>query len=128
MAETKESNGKESGAVPPSRPSVIPLTYPDKTSLYKAYISFTKGGGLFVPTTRGYQMNEEVFLLVTLPDSKKSLPVPGAVIWQTPPSAMDGRKQGVGIEFKGKEGNSLRNRIEGILSTRAGSPEATHTM
>lgn len=111
-----------------SRPSVIPLTYPDKDSLQKAYMPFVKGGGLFLPTTSGYQLNEEIFLLVTLPDSKNSLPVPGQVIWQTPAGSVDGRRQGVGIEFKGREGNALRNRIEGLLGAKVSSFNPTYTM
>ncbi len=110
------------------RPSVVPLTYPDKDSLQKAYMPFVKGGGLFLPTTNQYPMNEEVFLLVTLPDNKSPFPVPGAVVWQSPTGAMDGRRQGVGIEFKGREGNALRNRIEGLLGAKVSSSKATYTM
>ena len=80
------------------------------------------------PSPVSYQMNEEIFLLVTLPGSKKALPVPGIVVWQSPSSASDGRKPGVGIEFKGREGNSLRNTIEGILGARVSGPEPTYTM
>ena len=111
-----------------NRPSVIPLIYPDKESLQQAYMPFLKGGGLFFPTKDVYPMSEEIFLLVTLPDTKNTLPVPGTVVWQTPGGAMDNRKQGVGIEFKGREGNALRNRIEGMLGAKISSPNPTFTM
>lgn len=117
--------GDDSGL---NRPSVIPLTYPDKDSLHRAYMPFVKGGGLFLPTSKPYSLNEEVFLLVTLPNSDKSLPVPGRVVWQTPAGAMDSRRQGIGIEFKGREGNSLRNQIEGLLGARVSSAKETYTM
>ena len=119
--ETTRKNGS-------NRPSVIPLIYPDKESLQQAYMPFLKGGGLFFPTKDVYPMSEEIFLLVTLPDTKNTLPVPGTVIWQTPGGAMDNRKQGVGIEFKGREGNALRNRIEGMLGAKLSSPNPTYTM
>ena len=119
-------NGVKANGV--SRPSVVPLNYSNKSTLQKAYMGFTKGGGLFIPTTKAYRLHEEVFLLVTLPDSKKSLPIPGAVVWQTPAGAMGGWKQGIGVEFKGKEGNALKNRIEGILGTKVSAPDPNYTM
>jgi len=111
-----------------SRPSVIPLKYAHKSALQKAYMPFLKGGGLFLPTTRTYSLNEEVFLLVTLPKSSQPLPVPGAVVWKTPRGAVEGRKQGIGIEFKGREGNALRNSIEELLGEKMSSPTPTYTM
>ncbi len=120
-AEGRKSNGA-------SRPAIIPLAYPDAESLQKAYMPFVKGGGLFFPTIHPYKMNEEVFLLVTLPNSKNALPVEGVVVWRTPAEATEARRQGVGIAFKGKEGNRLRNQIEGVLGARIGSSRATFTL
>jgi type IV pilus assembly protein PilZ len=111
-----------------SRPSVVSLNYPDRKSLQKAYMSFLKMGGLFLPTTTQRDMNEEIFLLVTLPQSEKPIPVPGTVVWKSPAGAVDGKPQGVGIEFKGREGNSLRSRIEGLLGAKLTSTNPTHTM
>ena len=119
-------NGKASNGA--QRPSIVPLIYADKESLHKAYMPFFKGGGLFIPTGKAYPMNEEVFLLVTLPGSKNPLPVPGKVAWITPLGATDSMKQGVGIEFRGREGSSLKNTIEGILGPMVGSPDPTYTM
>ena len=120
-----KTNGAANGT---ARPSVVSLNYQDKKALLKAYMPFLKGGGLFLPTTQPYDMGEEIFLLVTLPDSSKPIPVPGSVIWRTPPSAIDGSRQGIGIEFKGREGNSLRSRIEGLLGAKLSGPTPTYTM
>jgi type IV pilus assembly protein PilZ len=122
------SPSKANGGADTDRPSVIPLEYSDKDSLHRAYMPFVKGGGLFLPTSKSYSLNEEVFLLVTLPNSKKPLPVPGRVVWQTPAGAMDSRRQGIGIEFKGREGNGLRNQIEGVLGAKVSSVTETFTM
>ncbi|MEM7196389.1 MAG: PilZ domain-containing protein [Pseudomonadota bacterium] len=111
-----------------ARPSVVSLNYPDKKTLARAYMPFLKGGGLFLPTSQGYDMGEEIFLLVTLPDSQKPIPVPGSVVWRTPSGATDGRRQGIGIEFKGREGNSLRSRVEGILGAKLNGSAETYTM
>lgn len=131
VAAGKASNGARQGNAPGNgnnRPSVIPLNYPDKDTLQRAFMSFVKGGGLFLPTNVPYEMNEEIFLLVSLPGSKKALPVPGTVVWQSPSSSADGRRPGVGIAFKGREGNSLRNTIEGILGARVSGSDPTYTM
>lgn len=121
-------NGKASNGAGAQRSSVVPLVYADKDSLHKAYMPFFKAGGLFIPTSKSYPMNEEVFLLVTLPGSKNPLPVAGKVAWITPLGAADSMKQGVGIEFKGREGNSLKGTIEGILGSMIGSSDPTYTM
>ena len=123
-SETKSANSPmESG-----RPSVVPLSYADKDDLHKAYMPYVKGGGLFIPTGNPYPMNEEIFLLVTLPGSKKPLPVAGKVVWTAPAGVGGTMKQGVGVEFKGREGNSLRNTIEGMLGARISSTDDTFTM
>lgn len=128
----KNSKPRENGAASSSngvaRPAVVPLNYTDKGSLHKSYMPFIKGGGLFMPTSSAYQMNDEIFLLVTLPGSKKAIPVPGKVVWISPSGSRGGKKQGVGVEFKGREGNSLRNTIEGMLGAKVTSTDPTHTM
>ena len=124
-----EGKGKPDSKAGMGRPSVVSLNYSDKKSLQKAYMPFLKGGGLFLPTSSERQINEEMFLLVTLPESAKPIPVPGTVVWKSPAGAADSSKpQGIGIEFKGREGNSLRSRIEGLLGPRINAPEPTYTM
>ena len=112
----------------PGLPPIVPLRFPDKDSLQKAYMNFLKTGGLFFSTTHNYRLQEEVFLLVTLPGGKKPVPLPGTVVWRSPSSSVDGHKAGIGIEFKGKEGNALKINIEGILGPRLSSVELTDTM
>ncbi len=70
-----------------TRPGVLPLTIKDKTALYAAYMPYVRGGGLFVPTGRRYKLGDEVFMLLTLLDSKERIPVAGQVAWVTPAGA-----------------------------------------
>ena len=67
-----------------ARPGVLSLTIKDKNALYAAYMPFVKGGGIFVPSGRAYKLGEEVFMLLTLMDSKEKIPVAGQVVWVTP--------------------------------------------
>ena len=47
-----------------SRQGILTLTITDRSALYSAYMPFVINGGLFIPTTRDYEMWQEVFLLL----------------------------------------------------------------
>ena len=66
-----------------ARQGILSLAVKDKAALYSAYMPFVKNGGIFVPTPKRYFLGDEVFLLLTLPDSSERLPVAGKVIWVT---------------------------------------------
>ena len=57
------------------RQGILSLAVKDKAQLYNAYIPYVKNGGIFVPTPKRYFLGDEVFLLLTLPDSSERLPV-----------------------------------------------------
>ena len=109
------------------RPTVLSLTIKDKSALYAAYMPFLKGGGLFVPTNKSYQLGEEVFMLLTLFEEAEKLPVAGNVVWITPLGAQGNRAAGVGIQFSAKE-DLARTKIEAILGGVLQSNRPTHTM
>ena len=52
-----------------ARQGILSLAIKDKAALYNAYMPFIRQGGIFVPTARRYFIGDEVFLLLTLPDS-----------------------------------------------------------
>src|SRR3989344_778511 len=111
-----------------ARPGVLSLTIKDKNALYAAYMPFVKGGGIFVPSNRSYKLGEEVFMLLTLMDSKEKIPVAGHVVWVTPSGAQGSRTAGIGIQFSEKDSGIARNKIEGILAGALNSDRLTHTM
>ena len=53
--------------------SVLSLTIKDKSALYAAYMPFLENGGLFIPTKKLFSLGDEVFMLLTLTDSKEKL-------------------------------------------------------
>jgi type IV pilus assembly protein PilZ len=112
----------------PARPGVLSLTIKDKNALYAAYMPFVKGGGIFVPSSRPYKLGEEVFMLLTLMESKEKIPVAGHVIWVTPPGAQGGRTAGIGIQFNEKDSGVARSKIEALLAGMLNSDRPTHTM
>lgn len=111
------------------RQGILSLAVKDKAALYNAYMPFVKGGGIFVPTPKRYFLGDEVFLLLTLPESSDRLPVAGKVVWVTPVGAQGNRTAGIGVQFaENSEGEAIKNRIETMLAGSLNGEKPTHTM
>ena len=124
-----DARNPAAAAAAASRPSVIQLVFREKAALYAAYMPLLTDGGLFVPTTRGYKLGEDIYLLLTLPDDPQRYPVAGKVAWMTPANASGGRTQGVGVRFPADEKTrALKLRIEEILGTAISSSKPTQTI
>jgi len=111
-----------------ARPGVLSLTIKDKSALYAAYMPYVKGGGIFIPSAKPYKLGDEVFMLLTLMDSKEKIPVAGHVVWVTPVGAQGSRAAGIGIQFSEKDSGAARNKIETLLAGQLTSDKPTHTM
>lgn len=108
---------------------ILSLSIKDKQALYKSYMPFVQGGGLFVPSTKHFSLGDEVFLLLTVPESEERLPIPGKVIWITPHGAAGSRKAGIGVQFADtQDGAHARTVIESHLAAQLKSNKSTHTM
>lgn len=111
------------------RQGILSLAIKDKGALYNAYMPFVRGGGLFVPTTKRYNLGDEVFLLLTLMEDKDRLPVAGRVIWITPVGAQGNKVAGIGVQFsESADGEAARTRIESTLAGTLNAERPTHTM
>ena len=111
------------------RPSVIQLSIKQKSALYAAYIPMFSEGGIFIPTTRSYQLGDDVYVLLSLPDDVQRYPVAGTVAWITPDKAASSRAQGVGILFpKDEKSRALKLKIEEILGSSLSSDRPTQTI
>ena len=112
-----------------ARQGILSLVVKDKAALYNAYMPYIKQGGIFVPTTRRYFIGDEVFLLLTLPDSSERLPVAGKVVWVTPTGAQGNRTAGIGVQFAdSSEGESVKGKIETALAGTLTADKPTQTM
>lgn len=96
---------------------VIPFSPSDRMFLYKSYMSFVKGGGLYIPTNRRYDISTEVFLLVTLPTENKTRhPVVGKIVW-VHRSGSVARPAGIGVQFSDIPENShIKDEIEKLIA------------
>ena len=111
------------------RPSVVQLAIKEKGALYAAYIPLFTEGGMFIPTTRDYQLGDDIYVLLTLPEDTQRYPIAGRVAWVTPARAAGNRTQGVGIQFpKDEKSRQLKARIEEILGSHLASERPTQTI
>ena len=111
------------------RPSIVQLAIKEKAALYAAYIPLFKEGGIFIPTLREYNLGDDVYVLLTIPDDIQRYPIAGKVAWVTPPKASGNRTQGVGIRFPADEKSRiLKVKIEQILGSSLSSERPTQTI
>ncbi len=110
-----------------ARSGILTLTIKDKAVLYAAYMPFVENGGLFIPTSKNYQLGDEVFLLLNLMDEPEKIPVAGKVVWITPKGAQGNRAAGIGVQFNADD-DTARNKIETYLAGALNSDRPTHTM
>jgi type IV pilus assembly protein PilZ len=112
-----------------ARPSVVQLAIKEKSALYAAYIPLFIEGGIFVPTARDYNLGDDMYVLLTLPEDTQRYPVTGKVAWITPARAAGNRTQGVGVRFPADEKSRLlKLKIEEILGSQLGSDRPTQTV
>jgi type IV pilus assembly protein PilZ len=111
-----------------ARQGILSLTIRDKSALYASYMSFVKNGGLFIPTAKSYKLGDEVFMLLTLTDSKDKLPVAGKVVWITPKGAQGNKTAGIGVQFSELDKGATKSKIEKQLAGALKSDRPTHTM
>ncbi len=110
------------------RQGILSLTIRDKSALYASYMPFVKNGGLFIPTSKTYKLGDEVFMLLTLTDSKDKLPVAGKVAWITPKGAQGNKIAGIGVQFSELDKGATKSKIENQLAGALKSDRPTHTM
>ena len=110
------------------RAGILALAIRDKSALYASYMPFIKNGGLFIPTAKAYNLGDEVFMLLTLMDSKEKLPVAGKVVWITPKGAQGNKTAGIGVQFSELDKGATKNKIENQLAGALKSDRPTHTL
>lgn len=110
-----------------ARNGILSLTIRDKAVLYAAYMPFVKNGGLFIPTSKSYNLGDEVFMLLSLMDEPEKIPVAGKVVWITPRGAQGNRTAGIGVQFSGED-DAASKKIETYLAGALESERPTHTM
>ncbi|MEI6744999.1 MAG: PilZ domain-containing protein [Methylococcaceae bacterium] len=107
--------------------SVLSFSLKDKNALYVSYMPFVINGGIFIPTTREYEMGQDVFMLLSLMTETERFPINGKVIWKTPPGSDGYRSAGIGVQF-GVDDVAVKNKIETYLAGILESDRPTYSM
>ena len=115
-------------AMPGRQQGILNLSIKDKDALYQAYMSFVQNGGLFIPTTKKYQLGDDVFMLLTLMEESERIPAAGKIIWITPIGAEGNRTAGIGVQFSPQDEGTTRDKIEKLLAGMLEVDRVTHTM
>ena len=111
-----------------NKPGVFSIAIKEKVALFTAYMPYVKGGGLFIPTNKPFNMSDEVFMLLSLMEDSVKLKVVGKVVWVCPVSH-NTRQQGVGVQFSEKNGGeAVKKKIETVLGSALKSTRSTNTM
>ena len=129
MEKSKDQATKLAAGFPTkaARPRVLSVSIKDVRTLTAAFMPFLKKRGLFVPTETDYAMGDEVFLVLKLLESEQ-FAVAGTVAWLTPSGAQSSRTKGIGVHFKGTDGQKLNERIEELIKGVGSRRGATHTL
>ena len=108
---------------------LLNLTIPDKTELYRSYLSFFKHGGLFVPTEDRFNMGEEVLLVVNLPEHNEPKYLRTQVGWINRTASATGQAKGIGLAF-GKDAVAVETKqaIEDLLPGLLLNDRPTYTL
>ena len=108
--------------------AVLQLDLSDRGRLYRAYMAFIKGGGLFVPTDGKYALGDEAFILLRLPDTAEIKSVTGKVAWITPRGAASPHQPGIGVQIGNHDRGELHHRIEALLAGAISAERPTLTL
>ncbi|SUO97959.1 PilZ domain-containing protein [Suttonella ornithocola] len=106
---------------------VIQLKLNDNRELYQAYMPFVDGCGIFFATEEQYQLDQEVFVFLELPEKAGKFAASGRIVWLNPPKPAVKRVPGIGIQLRGREAPKIREAIEESLGKMlsSGLPSAT---
>ena len=107
---------------------ILSFAIKDKHALYASFMPFVRNGGLFIPTTKSYQLGDEIFLLLQLMEEPDRIPVAGRIVWVTPAGAEGNRAVGVGVQFSDQDQGAARRKIEDYLGAALNGERPTHTM
>lgn len=111
-----------------TRKGIIAFSITDRGALYSSYMSFVQNGAVFVPTSRSYDLGDQVFMLLKLMDDTSPIPVSGKVVWVTPAGAQGNKSSGVGIQFADEDNGNTKSDIEQHLAAAIQGERPTQTM
>lgn len=115
-----------------SMPTIPPQTViiNERRELYKCYMPFIKGGGLYIPfneqlTADKVFLTQRIFILFSMLDEKRKIAINGKVVWIN----KNGVNKGYGISLgDAAPMKALRQTIEANILEFVAKKEPTYTI
>ena len=109
---------------------ILSLNIKGKSALYVSYMPFVQNGGMFIPNKKSndYSLGDNIFVLLSIDDSKDKIPVAGKVAWITPKGAHGNKTEGIGIQFNKLDKGATKAKIEKMLAGALSSDRSSHTL
>lgn len=111
-----------------TRKGIISFSITDRGALYSSYLSFVNNGGIFVPTSRSYELGDSVFMLLKVMDETTPVGITGTICWVTPAGAQGNKVPGVGIQFNEDDKGATKSNLEQHLAGALQGERPTRTM
>ena len=109
---------------------ILSLNIKGKSALYVSYMSFLQNGGMFIPNknSNNYSLGDDIFVLLSIDNSKDKIPIAGKVAWITPKGAHGNKTEGIGIQFNQLDKGATKAKIEKMLAGALSSDRSSHTL
>ena len=110
------------------RPQTVVID--DKKELYRCYMPFIKGGGLFLPFNAEVNANnitpgQKIFIVFSMLENTNKIPIHGKVVWIN----RTGNSKGYGVALGDTPAmKALKDAIEGNIADLLMKKEATYTL
>lgn len=111
-----------------TRKGIIAFSITDRGALYSSYMSFVQNGAVFVPTSRAYELGDNVFMLLKMMDDNSPIPISGKVVWITAAGAQGNKTPGIGVQFSDDDNGDTKSNIENHLAAAIAGERPTQTM
>lgn len=106
----------------------IACTFKGVRELYVAYMPFLKKGGLFVRTSKEFNLGDDVELEMFFFDEETPKIIGGKVVWRTFPDMQRLSHAGIGVQFEGELSKDVNDLIRKYLGSFTDLESATDTM
>ncbi len=104
------------------------LEFKDFNQVANVYMDFVVDGGFFIPTNQPFEMGQEIFIALTLPDDpERRVPAATKVVWITPPNATKS-KPGIGVQLIGANAKNINTRLKNCVEKSTRRSPYTFTM
>ena len=107
---------------------VIDCHFVDTLALYKAYMPFLHGGGIFLETIERFALGDELKLKILFKNDSYLYKINTKVVWITPSNTHDYIHCGIGVQFLDNDHKIVCNKIEILIANMADLNLATATM